>query len=336
MKERIATPVFALAAAMLLGGCGEPDYPEDWPTPASSLFARKGGCPNLSGRYDQVGSELAWLLGPDPDFEVARPAWFEHRARVEMSDDGDTVIVQLGLSERGLPKWREHLLRYNLDHPYEKRASGPIELERGRDYDCRGGWLYSLHFPQAHAEHGWQRRSLQVAKDKDGALIAGATIRKDQSFGWGDAQGMTLWAADDTRWYRWPKRDPAMDGLLKAVQSIELRRYRWVNGGGTRVPTRLTSFRIEPICLRVRSDGRWLPAQAPRFAPHETPTTDPTCPEGWSVLRFGETVRQEFTLPADGGATIPDRIEWRPVADRAGAARVIAIDDVRQLPLMPK
>jgi len=320
---------------LLLAGCGTPDYPGDWPAPASSLFARHGGCPDLSGRYDRVGSELPWLLGPDPDFEVARPAWFEHRARVEMSDDGGEIIMQLGLNERGLPAWREHMLRYNLENPGEKRAVRTIELKRGRDYECRGGWLHGLHFPQSAPAHGWQRRSLQVARDDSGALIAGATIRKDQSFGWGDARGVTLWAANDTRWYRWPKRDRDADDRLKSLQSVELRRYRWVNGG-TRVPTRFTSFRFEPICMRVRRDGQWLSAPQSRWASHAASAADPPCPAGWRMLRLGETARQEFSIAFAADVPGSDRIEWRPVADRAGTANVIPIADVRQLPLMPE
>lgn len=334
LKSSLVCRMLLLCAPLLLAGCGEPGYPEDWPAPASNLFARKGGCPDLSGRYDHIGSELPWLLGRNPDVETAQPAWFDHRARVDMADDGGSVIMQLGLSERGLPAWRDHLLRYNLDHPYEKRASQPLELKRDRDYACRGGWLYSLHYPQAQAAHGWQRRTLQVAKDASGALIAGATIRKDQGFGWGDAPGVSLWAANDTRWYRWPKRERAADDRLKALQSVELRRYRWINGG-TRVPTRFTSFHLDPICMRVRRDGRWLPVPAPRLAPHEKLPSDPPCPDGWRVMRLGDTVRQEFSLPAETGATVPDRIEWRPAADRAGLAQVIPIPDPRQLPLMP-
>jgi hypothetical protein len=120
------------------------------------------------------------LLGPDPDVETTRPAWLSI-ARVVMADDGGSVIVQLGLSERGLPDGAITCCAITRSSPREARRPSP-ELKRGRDYDCRGGWFYSLHY-RRRKRHTVAAAFAAGGKDGSGALIAGATIR-DQSVGW--------------------------------------------------------------------------------------------------------------------------------------------------------
>lgn len=319
-----------LLSTLGLSACGAPQYPADWPKPAFGLFSRKGGCPDLTGSYDNVRSELNWLLGPNPDFEVARKAWFEHSARITQADDGSWLNIAIDLNERGLPDYREHMLKYNLDNPGSMRGKS-VALREGDDYTCANGWLYGAHFPQATRVHGWQRKLLRMRKDRNGGLIAGATISQSQSLGWGDSRSIPLGAWDGTRWYRWPARPTEADAALQAAQSVELRRYGWANGG-SRVPARLTNFQLEPICLRVIDHGVAYPLRGDelRRSRFDKTAPPPECPDGWGKLDSGGTVRREFH---DGDRYL---IEWVRLSDGVTQPNVIAVGNARQLPLMPK
>lgn len=318
---------------LLLTACAPPDYPADWPGPSSSFFSRKGGCPDLSGAYDGVKSELSWLLGDSPDFlsNTPRTAWFEHRAILTLSDDGDSLHVDLALNERGLPDFRTHMLRYNLGAEALRHTGRSFTLEKGRDYDCAGGWLYNKHFPQSERKHGWQQKTLQVGKDKSGGLIAGATINQDQSIGWGDSPGIKVGTADETRWYRWPARPPGADAELVRQQSFELRRYWWVNHG-TRVATRMINYYQQPVCVRVTATYPGSKTVA-RYHPGKVRGKQfDACPPDWGQLGFGVTWNMEMSLPDAGGPQY--RVEWQ-LPDQT-QPRVIEVKDVRELPMMPR
>ncbi len=323
-------PTVLLWLPLVLSACGDADYPEAWPEPAASQLSRKGDCPDVTGAYDRVGSELFRLLGQAPGSEYAQPFWFEHRAIVTQAEDGSSLTISVSLNEQGLPAFREHVLKYNGQNPREKRG-GSLTLHEGDDYRCSGGWLFSRHFPQAERELGSKRVSLQVSRDRGGSLIAGATTSVPQSIGWGGSATFTLGHQDQTQWYRWPRRDPGQDSRLDDAQTLELHRYSWTNDGG-RIPVRISSFVLEPVCLRLVEDGV---AYAMSGASGDG-TTLPSvpCPDGWGQLASGDLILREFTGP--GETPRRSRVDWFPRSGSSSAARSIDIPDASRLPMMPR
>jgi hypothetical protein len=328
--------VLGLAVLALLGGCGEPDYPRDWPAPDTGLLGdMKGECPDLTGTYDRVGSELSWLLSADPDFEKPTPHWFEHSATLTQADDGSWLRIDFKLNEIGLPAYRDHLLEHNNE---SNGASVDFDLwlEAGKHFVCERGWLYSTRFAQDQRVHTWQRKSLQLNKDKAGGLIAGATVNKDVYLSvWAESQGFYLGSWDDTRWYQWPARDPSGDALLEDLQNVTLHRYAWVNHGRS-IPVRFTSFYIEPICVRFFYGSYPVKVMGPmiRRGRDDPRPAEQACPEGWGRFDVGEVFRRELQLPEIVQET--HRIEWVPMSEFGGEVHVIEIEDVRELPLMPE
>ncbi len=319
---------------LVMAGCGARDYPDDWPKPDSGWWSRKGGCPDLVGDYDSVNSELSWLLSADPDFEKVIPVWSEHHARVEQADDGSWLKITMELNSRGFDDYSTRMLKFNWENSGLQNGN-VLELKVGEEYACSGGWLKSLRFEQAEKVHGMQRKSLQLRRDKDGGLIAGATLEIDQSFSWAGSRPIPLGSSDGTKWYRWPKRDPADDVTLSAMQKVDLRRYPWVNNG-TRVPIRFTSFFLAPICVRY-FDGDYAIAV---HGPEQVRSRDdrrppaPACPESWGKFDFGEVFRKELTIPNENSRQY--RIEWFVLGDDESKPEIIRITDARKLPAMPK
>jgi len=320
-----------LMAALLVVGCAPADYPSDWPRVASSLLSGKGGCPDLSGDFDGVDGSLLYLLGRDPDFEKSIRFQPEHRATLTMAADGKTLEIATGVNERGLAVFRERMLTYNQEYVHVDQV---VRLKRGNDYDCAGGWLHSLHFPQAQAQHGMRRMELRVARDADDGLIAGARLRIDQSVGWGDSRGIPLWARNETRWYRWPSRPREADAALAAAQSVTLHRYGWINHGRS-VPTRFTSFYVEPICLRYEQYGRFSAPHGPemRRGRDAIGPPPPECPKGWGKFDLGEVFRTGMDLPNDTPQRY--RFVWFVLSEGEQAQREIVVTNPMTLPLMP-
>lgn len=321
----------------LLAACDAPDYPRDWPAPVAGSFGAgmKGDCPDLTGTYDGVGSELSWLLGSNPDVEKPRPVWQEHRAVVTQADDGSWVRIDFTLNERGLPVYRDRLLGYNLDsNGYD--ADRGLWLTAGKEYTCRNGWLYSLRYAQGERVKTWQRQSLQLGRNKAGELIAGATISKGLYLSvWAEAQGAHLGNYDDTTWYRWPVRSPAADAQLAAAQSVTLHRYPWVNHGRS-IPVRFSSFYVEPLCVRFFYGGYPVKVHGPQVRRSRDDPRPPEqdCPAGWGRFDIGETFRKDLFLPEIVQET--SRLEWYVMHAADKTPQVIEIRDVRELPLMPE
>jgi len=321
-------------AVLVLGGCGAPDYPKDWPKPDLRSASRKGACPDLTGAYDRVQAELTWLLGSDPDFEKSIPAWQEHRATISQADDGSWLRIELGLNERGLVEYREHLLKYNQESHGAMNARGVL-LRASRDYECSGGWLFSRRFAQAEPVKTWQRKSLQLARDRAGGLIAGATINKSVSLSlYEGTRGISLGRSDDTRWYRWPARAAGADAALAALQDVTVHRYHWTNPGN-RIPVRFTSFYVEPICVRFFDGPNPSPARTSTIGRgrDDPRPAEADCPVGWGRFDVGQVFRRDMYIPEEAPGTY--RIEWYRLNGDAGKPDVITIDDVRTLPLMP-
>lgn len=319
---------------LVLAGCGARDYPDDWPSPDPGWLSRKGGCPDLAGDYDSVNSELSWLFSANPDYRVARKTWSEHHARVEQADDGSWLRITMNLNSRGFEDYRERMLKFNQESsglPIE----GLLELKAGEDYECSGGWLEGLRFAQAKEVQGLQRKSLQLRTDKSGGLIAGATVEIDQSLAWGDSKPIPLGKRKGTQWFRWPKRDPADDQALLAMQGVDVRRYPWVNNGRY-VPVRFTSFFLAPICVRFYDGDYAIVLHGPeqvRSRDDRRPPA-PACPESWGKFDFGEVFRRELKVPDDFPRKY--RIEWFVLGEDASKPEVIRIADARKLPVMPR
>lgn len=323
--------VCACLLTALLVGCAPADYPGDWPRAATSLLSRKGGCPDLSGDFDGVDGHLLFLLGPNPDFEQSIHFQPEHRAKLTMAADGKSLDIATRVNERGLAVFRERMLANNEEYVYVEKI---VRLRRGNDYDCAGGWLHSLHFPQPESQHGMRRMELRVARDADDGLIAGARLRLDQSVGWADSHRIPLGAHDETRWHRWPSRPHEAEAALAAAQSVTLHRYGWTNHGGS-VPTRLTSFYVEPICLRYEQYGSVSAPQGPemRRGRDDIGPPPPQCPQGWGKFDLGEVFRTGMDLSS--GAAHRYRFVWFPLSEGEQTQREIVVTNPMALPLIP-
>jgi len=313
--------------SILLGACGHggtPDYPKDWAAPAPSRWPL--GCPDLTGAYDGVHAELEWLLGSNPDFE--RPLPFRHEHSVRIEQDSERIRLTLTLNERGLPAYREYALKYNMGvegGPGGGSASGwgrTLELRKGRDFECSGGWLVGKHFAQSASKHGQHRKRLVLAKDRAGNLIAGATVNRDIHFNWGDSPAIRLGAADGTFWLRWTRRPKAADDAMQEYFGVEVHRYRWTIAGGQQVPTRVTSFMPSPICIVA------LPPSA-FVAYSEQTLSKGDCARGETRLSFGGVMRRGMSA---GSTTY---VAWRPVDGTAADMQVITVSGAEGLPLMP-
>jgi len=253
---------------------------------------------------------------------------------VTQADDGAWLHIALSLNEKGLAEFRERMLRYNTE------SGGPqihrdMRLQQGRDYTCRGGWLFSQHFPQWDFVHGMRRVSLQVARDKSGALIAGATLAIEYPiFSWADVSSDTTIALDETRWHRWPARNPANDAVLVKSQDVTLHRYGWVNHGRS-IPFRFTSFYVEPLCVRFIWEGYPVKVSGPvmRRSRDDPRPEEQQCPAPWGRFDVGEVFRRDLTIPYDGVQA--SSVEWYRLNDTEKKITVIPIPDVRELPLMP-
>ena len=319
---------------LALTGCAERDYPDDWPKPDPGWFSRKGGCPDLAGDYDSVNSELSWLFSANPDYHVARKTWSEHHARVEQADDGSWLRITMNLNSRGFEDYRERMLKFNFENN-GLSMDGLLDLKVDEDYECSGGWLSALRFEQAEKVGGLQRKSLRLRRDKSGGLIAGATVEIDQSASWGDSRPIPLGSAKGTQWFRWPKRDPADDEALLAMQEVDVHRFPWVNNG-THIPIRVTSFFLVPICVRFYDGDYGYAVNGPeqRRSRDDRRPPAPVCPESWGKFDFGEVFRNELTVPGDFPRKY--RIEWFVLGEDESKPEVINITDVRKLPVMPR
>lgn len=316
---------------LLLVQCRPSGYPEDWPRPASSLLSRKGRCPDLAGRYDHVGGELRFLLGSRPDFQQSAGSWAEHVATVTQADDGRWLKVRFELNEVGLRAFRE-------GRPAGKRAGAydGLDLKRGADFDCSGGWLYNLHFP-VFGSVSDRQSELRFARDGDGGLIADAVFDRQNSFGWGDSPGIDLWRSDDHRWYRWELRRDEMDGAIRSLEGVVIRRFSWTNHDRN-VPTRIENFHLAPLCARLVETHPiasiavqyHLPPEL-RLGRGET-RAEPECPEHWG--RF-EPMSQMLHQMEIGEQAPSYRFEWRLAAQPNSTPTVLEIPDVRGLPTIP-
>jgi hypothetical protein len=248
---------------------GVEDYPSAWPAPKLFLGDR-GGCPDLSGTYDDVDDVVPRLLQGGPAWVQGGRGWFEHKATLTQPKDGSTLTIHMALNEKGLPEHREHELLYNQGWP----SGGTLTLKRGTEFECRGRWLYV----------GSDR---YISKDRAGNLIIAHDTTMD---GRSSFYGLT-WGSESvpvTRWYRWPRRLPGNDLLLKSAYSFEINRYDWTNNNGTEVVVKLSNYMGERQCVRVWDPSAPNPRDKSANATIAAGVVDDSglCPAPWRILGY--------------------------------------------------
>lgn len=320
-----------LAISATLVACAPPDYPPNWPEPVNSWFARKGGCPDLTGDFDAVRTELTWMLLASRQNTATDKYHHEQRARISQADDGNWLRIELSLNEKGLRDYRENQLRFNLEDPMPFRT---LTLYRDQDYRCRGGWLESLHYPQASSTTGVQRKLARFRRDADGGLVAETVSAVERTLSYTSAEGAAFITTDERDWQRWPSRQPEADLRLASEQSVSLYRYKWQNGASG-IPTRFNNYRMQPICLQVHAFGTVTAPAGPelRRSRDDPSAPPPQCPPGWGKFDPGEVLRREFALAEYGGAA--QQIVWFPLEQGESGRQFILVDDAKNLPLMP-
>lgn len=324
-------PMMVVLAAAAMLGCAPHEYPADWPKPIDSWLSRRGGCPDLRGDFDSVRTELIWLMLAERSRTAVDTYRHEQRARVTQADDGSWLQIELSLNERGLDEFREHQLHFNLDNAMPFRS---LKLIRDQDFQCRSGWLESLHFPEASSQTGVQRKLARFQRDADGGMVAETVTAVEQTLSVGAGQGVKFGSSDRRQWYRWPERSPSADEQLAAAQSVSLHRYRWANGKSS-IPTRFTNFRMQPICLQLHLFGTVTAPAGPelRRSRDDVSAPPPQCPPGWGKFDPGEVLRQAFARSEYGGSQ--QQIVWFPLELGEAGRQTILVDDAAALPEMP-
>ena len=145
---RIAACLGGVAA---LSGCfgTHLDYPSSWPAPDKS---RIGGCPDLSGRFENNGETGATLFYLVSRF---RPAPVGREVRVVQPSDAALEL---------------HLYRSDPSPMESVRFS----RDKG-DFDCEAGWLTFKTLTEAEAEQGSAAvgtRTIALARSADGFIVA--------------------------------------------------------------------------------------------------------------------------------------------------------------------
>ena len=350
--------LLGFAAIALLARFWSAGYPREWPSAKPSASSMSTGCPDLTGHFDHVGSEFLWLLSTSADFlGPARKSMFEHKASITMLENGRVMRIAITLNERGLVDYRNHSIRYDAGNvgTDEMTGSGHLTLRLGQHYHCSGGWLFNSFFAQPQRKNGWKPESLKFSRDKEGGLIAGATINMSNSVKWGDAPAIGFGNSDRTRWFRWPARPAASDATLPEVETVSLSRAWWINGKppNQRVPVKVWSFLSYPVCARLVETPRAGGAESLHTTPgrYVGPHRVDDCPKGWGGIWPGGAFIaplglaeegapiyhvQWWAMPGDGGRAEEDRSpQNRPRPSTGEPARAqwstLAIGDVMQL-----
>ncbi|WP_146151762.1 hypothetical protein [Ahniella affigens] len=331
-KSTTLQSLLVLAVTVLLASCSPPEYPADWPKPVDAWLDRRGGCPDLSGDFDAVRTELIWLLLAERQKTAADKYHHEQRARFTQADDGNWLRIELSLNERGLRDYRANQLRFNLDDPMPFRR---LTLYRDQDFQCRSGWLESLHYPEASSTTGVQRKLARFRRDADHGLVAETVSAVERTLSYSSATGAAFITQDEREWHRWPQRSPEADQRLGAEQSVTLYRYDWQNGPSS-VPTRFNNYRMQPICLQLHVFGTVIAPAGPelRRSRDDVSPLPPQCPIGWGKFDPGETLRREFALPEYGGES--QQIVWFPLEQGESGRQMILVNDAAHLPMMPE
>ena len=309
-----------------------PDYPKNWAYPSFFKANKKGPCLNIEGTYTEVDEELQhWLEPPDRNPNGLRP-WDEHKATVTQADDGSWIEMRFQLNEKGLPPFIKGSLEFNDD--FRPRGT-VIRLKKGQDYECDGNWIENLYFPQDEMFRGIQRLRLVFGLDGEGNLIAGRTQKFLQAITfWSDGQKGFEYQSTETRWRRWPKRDPAAEAELEKLYKLEIRRYSWLNKNDSVVPIRLQSFLGQDICLRLwdTTDSSGYP-DAFRTG---TVLHFDGCPKNYYYLKPLNVVRFELNTPQSiYHAGSKYRVTWFPVESPQKVTE-IDLPESTSLPLMPE
>ncbi len=311
----LAGVAFAAFVYWVLPGFGVSDYPKGW-SPPRLMAGNKGGCPDLSGSYDDVDDVVPRLLQGGPAWVQGGRSWFEHKAVVTQAPDGSWLEMQFALNERGLPKHREHVMTYNQGWPHGDR----LVLKRDVDYRCEGRWLRPT-----------KRPDVLVGKNRAGEMIIGEARQVSGQFSYGNISFGPESVAR-TFWIRWLYRPASAEARMQAASSFEVNRYRWSNKNGSEIVVKIANYMGEDLCVRIWDVGAARADDKSANAPSLTGTIDDGegCPAAW--LRMPNLGNDNF------GLRIPNvlyRIAWRRLADPDAAPTIIDVPRPADLALMP-
>jgi|GEM_PF-1508218 len=294
---------------------GTPSYPEDWAAPQLFLGSL-GGCPDITGTYDNVSEVVPQLLQGRPAWERGVKGWYEHKATVSQAADGSTLTLQFALNERGLPKHRDQVMTFNQAWP----TGGTLELKRGVNYRCSGRFI--------RVEGG---NDTFVSKDRDGHLIVGNTFRVSGKWSFYNLSGGPEFV-NKTNWYRWKKRPSGSDAFLQREYSFEVNRFPWLNNNDTEVVVKTSNYEGENLCVRVWDLNAARPDDVSANAELATGYIDSSgkCPAPWRFLWFPGS--ESFTLKVAGANY---RIARYPVANPGATPTVIDVGRPTEIALMP-
>jgi hypothetical protein len=261
-----------------------------------------------------------------------RRPWFPHEVTITQSGDGDTLVLAFRHTAEGRRRYREHVLANNLDG---WARGGTDTLLRGRDFACDDGWLTAERYPQAESSGGQRRTRLQLGRDADGGLVAGATREVQRSLSVrAGSPGLDLGTGTQTRWRRFPPAAAAAtDEPAASERTIDVHRYPWTNRNGAEIVARLDNYTGETVCVRLwdaRADST-IPARgAARAAASYAVVRG--CPQFWVGLRDLGVYRAALETRAE----VRYRIAWRPLDAPTATPVERDLPPPAELPLMPK
>jgi hypothetical protein len=296
-------------------GVGAPDYPDDWSAPR--LFTgSKGGCPDLTGRYDDVDDVVPRLLQGGPAWVQGGHPWFEHLVEVTQASDGSSLEMRFALNERGLPRHRAHVLAHNQGWPH----GDTLLLKRDVDFHCRGRWLRPT-----------RNSSVFVSRNRAGDVIVGETRQVDSGLHYANLE-IGPAKIDKTTWRRWTSRPASADAQLQALYSFEVHRFPWLNRGGSEVVVHVANYMGEDVCTRVWNvNAQGADSTGANASVLAGAGSDATaCPPPWLHLPHLGNINFGLTTP-----DVSYRIAWRPQSMPDAAPSTMEVPRPEALPLMP-
>lgn len=323
----VVSTILLVMVTLMLAGC-RPGYPDDWPRPAGNWFSRQGSCPDLRGDYTDVSSPFMHKFG----FGSTRDQWHSHHARITQAADGSWLEIELGLTAAGFRAARGE---QGKDEPTYSGLGRGQRLRQGDHYRCSGGWLHVLA-REGSGDDSFRSESMRFAKDRSGALIAEQVVSREQSIGWADSPRIDLGRGSETRWSRWPVRDPADAAAVAALEGVRLIRGNWKNGYS--VPTYFSNLYLHPICARLvrewRIDGQQPIINGADSNGHDERFTE-QCPEDSGEMGMISSSVWQVDAPEPTSALGDYRIEWQHIEQLDQPWHIISIKDVRELPTQP-
>jgi len=328
----VVSTILLLAVTLVLAGCDD-GYPDNLPRLAGSWFSRQGACPDLRGDYQDVSFQFMLKFGLGSSLDL----WNRHHAHITQAVDGSWLDIELGLSAAGMRAARGER---GKDEPMFSGLGRGQRLRLGDHYRCRGGWLHVLA-REGSGDDNFRYESTRFAKDRSGGLIAEEIVSRAQTIGWADSRAISLGRGHETRWSRWPLRDPGDAAAVAALEGVRLTRADWINNGRS-VPTYFSNFHLDPICARLVREWR-IDGQKPIISladeirrSRDEPTRPFQCPQESGEMASLSTTIWQIDVPEPDSALGDYRVEWQRIDQFDRAWNIIPIKDVRTLPIAVK